>query len=239
MADRAFILGVDLDGVCADHSTAFRKIVAEEFGVAETSLPLERSWGFAEWGLRDGDFERLHRIAVLQRRMFRDMPVVRGAPESLWRLSDAGIWIRIITHRLYVNWGHEIATADTAHWLDKHRLPYRDLCFLGAKPEVEADLYIDDAPHNVENLRALGNDVIVFDQPYNRELAGPRANSWHEVEEIVMEAASRHTSVQPAFPGIDPDVDRLETRRAGVESKDDATDRSRTAPQDRTLLEDS
>lgn len=214
MTNRAFILGVDLDGVCADHNVAFRKIVAEEFGVSESSLPLERSWGFAEWGMEEGDFERLHRIAVLQRRMFRDMPVVAGAPEALWRLSDAGIWIRIITHRLYVSWGHEIAIADTAHWLDQHRLPYRDLCFLGAKPEVEADLYVDDAPHNVENLRALGNEVIVFDQPYNRDLQDPRANSWAEVEEIVMAAASQFSGIQPAFPGIDPDVERLDARRA-------------------------
>ncbi|NOX29376.1 MAG: hypothetical protein GXP35_04915, partial [Actinobacteria bacterium] len=97
---------------------AFRQIVAEELGVNPDALPLQRSWGFSEWGLADGDFERLHRIAVLQHRMFRTMPVVSGAPEALWRLSDAGIWIRIITHRLYVNWGHAIAVADTAEWLD-------------------------------------------------------------------------------------------------------------------------
>ena len=28
-------------------------------------------------------------------------------------------------------------------------IPYRDLCFLGAKPQVEADCYVEDAPHNV------------------------------------------------------------------------------------------
>ena len=34
-----------------------------------------------------------------------------------WRLSDAGVWIRIITHRLYVNWGHQEAVSDTVAWL--------------------------------------------------------------------------------------------------------------------------
>ena len=45
-----FVLGVDLDGVCADHTGAFRQIVAEELGVDPQSLPEERSWGFEEWG---------------------------------------------------------------------------------------------------------------------------------------------------------------------------------------------
>ncbi len=88
--------------------------------------------------------------------MFRTMPVVPGAAEALWRLSDAGVWIRLITHRLYANWGHAVAVADTVAWLDEHAIPYRDLCFLGDKPQVEADAYVDDAPHNVEALRATG-----------------------------------------------------------------------------------
>lgn len=236
MSDRAFILGVDLDGVCGDHTMAFRQVVAEEFGVEPSSLPLQRSWGFEEWGMGPDDFERLHRIAVMQKRMFRDMPVVRGAPESLWRLSDAGIWIRIITHRLYVNWGHEIAIADTAHWLDNHRLPYRDLCFLGAKPEVEADMYVDDAPHNVENLRAQGNEVIIFDQPYNQGIPGLRAHSWPEVEEIVVEAASRTAGIQTSLPGMDPHVTRLDVNRsAAVESNHQSP---AAIVEDQPLLED-
>ena len=107
------------------------------------------TWNFHEWGLTDDDFDRLHRQAVLVHRMFRDMPVVPGAAEALWRLSDAGVWIRIVTHRLYANWGHAVAVADTVEWLDAVGIPYRDLCFLGRKPAVEADLYVEDAPHNV------------------------------------------------------------------------------------------
>ena len=41
-----FIFGVDLDGVCGLHTEIFREIVAEELGVDEESLPLERIWDF-------------------------------------------------------------------------------------------------------------------------------------------------------------------------------------------------
>jgi 5'-nucleotidase len=146
--------------------------------------------------------------------MFATMPVIAGAAEALWRLSDAGGWIRIITHRLYVHWGHAKAIADTATWLDTHRIPYRDLCFLGKKPQVEASAYIDDAPHNVEQLRSAGNTVITFEQPYNRDIDGLRAANWSEVEAIVTELAAGHVGQFHAqLPGIDAGSDRLNRNR--------------------------
>ncbi len=215
MADRQFILGVDLDGVVANHTWRFREIMAEVRGVDPETMPLERSWDFHEWGFGPDDYAQHHRIAVMEHAMFRTMPVIEGAADALWRLSDAGIWIRIITHRLYVHWGHEKAVADTAAWLDIHQIPYRDLCFLGAKPQVEADVYIDDAPHNIEQLRAAGNTVIAFEQPYNRNLPGdPRARTWTEVESIVNDLATAHSgALEVQLPGIDAGADRLGRRQ--------------------------
>lgn len=212
---QAFVLGVDLDGVCADYTGGFRRVVAADRGIRPEDLPIERSWGFEEWGLDAGEFARLHRRAVTRDRMLRDLPAFEGCAETLWRLSDAGVWIRIITHRLYVNWGHAQVVSDTVTWLDEARVPYRDLCFLGNKPDVGADVYIDDAPHNVEALRAAGNAVIVFDQPYNKDLAGPRVTGWDQVEDLVLElAALRGSAVQPQLPGIDAGADRLHRRRS-------------------------
>ena len=162
MQSDTLILGVDLDGVCADYTTAFRPLVAQELNIPLSSLPEERSWDFSEWGLSPKQFQDLHHKAVEDYRMFRSMPVFENASEVLWRLSDAGVWIRIITHRLYVNWGHAVAVTDTVEWLDQARIPYRDICFLGDKPEVEADIYLEDAPHNIASLRNSGNSVIVF-----------------------------------------------------------------------------
>ncbi len=212
--DRQFILGVDLDGVVANHTARFREIMAELRGVDEDTMPMERSWDFQEWGFGPDDYAHYHRIAVMEHDMFRTMPVIEGAADALWRLSDAGIWIRIITHRLYVHWGHEKAVADTAAWLDIHTIPYRDLCFLGAKPQVEANAYIDDAPHNIEQLRAAGNTVIAFEQPYNRDVdEGPKANSWAQVEEIVIDLATEFLGgFEVQLPGIDPGADRLHVR---------------------------
>jgi len=209
-----FVLGVDLDGVCADYTIGFRSVAAIEWNVPESSLTTEVSWDFAEWGLDREGFLQLHRASVQDHRMFKDMPAIPGASDSLWRLSDAGIWIRIVTHRLVTNWGHQTIVADTVEWLDLRSIPYRDICFLGRKPEVEADAYVEDAPHNVEALRARGNTVIVFDQPYNRELPGPRASTWDEVEAIVAElVTAKGGSFATQFPGIDAGAERLQRRK--------------------------
>src|SRR5690606_7520534 len=207
---KGFILGVDLDGVVGDYTAALRTVVAERTGVDPESLPPERSWHFREWGLSPEEFEQHHRAAVLEHRIFRTMPVMPGAAEALWRLSDAGVWIRIITHRLYVNWGHATAVADTVAWLDASGIPYRDLCFLGAKPQVEADCYVEDAPHNVAALRSTGGHVIVFDQPYNRDVEGPRARDWAEVEQLVGDRVTESgLTLQPPLPGFEDARNRL------------------------------
>ena len=205
-----FVLGVDLDGVCADYTSAFRRIVAMERSVDADSLTTEVSWDFAEWGLDRDSFLELHKTSVQDHRMFKNMSALDGVSDALWRLSDAGVWIRIVTHRLVTHWGHALIVSDTVDWLDAKSIPYRDICFLGRKPEIEADAYVEDAPHNVVALRARGNTVIVFDQPYNRDLDGLRASNWVEVEAIVSElAAEKVGSFASQLPGVDAGADRL------------------------------
>lgn len=212
-----FVFGVDLDGVVADYTAGFAEYIGALRGIDPASLPTERSYDFREWGLAPGEFEKHHSAAVSEGRFLARLPVIEGAAEALWRLSDAGVWIRVITHRLYVNWGHAEAVADTVTWLDQQSIPYRDICFLGNKPEVEAHCYVDDAPVNIAALRGSGNDVIVFDQPYNQHAADPRAFDWDDVERLVMErlvAWRGVRGVQPQLPDIDAGTDRLAYRRA-------------------------
>jgi 5'-nucleotidase len=186
------VLGVDLDGVCGDYESALRSSVAARRGVDPSILPPQETTGhFHEWDLRAEGF-----------RIFRTMAPYPGVAEVLWRLSDAGVWIRVITHRLLFNGLHEASAGDTAVWLDQHDIPYRDLCFIGDKAMVGADLYIDDSPHNIVNLRDAGRTAIVFDQRYNRHLDGPRVRSWAEVEPLVLDRLD-HLDRDPAHPSAD------------------------------------
>ncbi len=56
-----------------------------------------------------------------------------------------------------------------------------------SKAAVGADLYIEDSPKNIEVLRGEGLPTIVFTNSTNEHLAGPRANTWAEAVELVLE----------------------------------------------------
>lgn len=191
-----FVLGVDLDGVVGDYETGIRHAVSRATGVPEHEIGPQTAWRFSEsnWPVRDdAHFREIHAGAV-EEHLFLDLPLVEGASEGLWALSDAGVHIRIITHRLIGNFNHARAITDTVAWLDREVdgvarrkvIPYRDLCFVADKASVGCDAYVDDAPHNLAALRESGAFAICFDQVYNRMMTGPRARSWDELVSMVL-----------------------------------------------------
>ena len=187
MDENRFVFGVDLDGVCADFIGALRPIAAEWLGVRVDELPEKVTYGFSEWKLdRAGKYEDLHRFAGIQRDLFRNLNPIEGAPAVLRRLSARNIRIRLITHRLYIKYFHQEAITQTTEWLEHHGIPYWDLCFMRDKAAVGADLYIEDSPDHVQRLREDGHKTIVFTNSTNGGLPGPRADSWLEVERLVL-----------------------------------------------------
>jgi 5'(3')-deoxyribonucleotidase len=202
MDDSIFILGVDLDGVVGDFYGAMRRVAAEWLDCPIESLTKEVGFGLDEWGIAEyGGYDRLHRFAVTQRNLFRDMEPIKDAPAVLRKLSNQGIRIRIITHRLYLKYSHKASITQTVDWLDNNDIPYWDICFMNDKGAVGAHVYIDDAPVNIKRLREQGYKTIVFTNSTNRQLPGPRANTWKEAEQLVMEAREEwKTGTQNMFP---------------------------------------
>ncbi|MDR2072021.1 MAG: 5'-nucleotidase [Spirochaetaceae bacterium] len=189
MDESSFILGVDLDGVVGDFYGAMRKIAAEWLNRSEESLPKDVSYGLEEWNLAEcGGYDRLHRFAVTQRNLFKDMLPIKDAPVTLRKLSNRGIRIRIITNRIFLKYFHKTSITQTVDWLDNYDIPYWDICFMNDKVAVGAHVYIDDAPQNIIHLRDQGQKTIVFSNSTNRGMPGPRADSWLEAERIVLEA---------------------------------------------------
>lgn len=183
-----FVLGVDLDGVVADFYGLLREVAAEYLGVPIETLPEKFTYGLSEWKLKKaGGYDALHRFAVTQRDLFKQLKPLPGAPAVLRRLSAKNIRIRIITHRLYIKFFHLETVRQTTEWLDNLGIPYWDLCFMKDKAAVGADLYIEDSPGNVQALRANGHRTIVFTNSTNLGLPGPRADSWDEVEQLVLQ----------------------------------------------------
>ncbi len=180
------ILGVDVDGVCADFYARMREIAAEWFERPVEELTPDVSYRLPEWGIAtDEQYASLHRFAVTQRDLFATVPMIPGARRYMRQLSDEGARIRIITHRLFIHYFHNIAVTQTTDWLDKNGIPYWDLCFMKAKEQVGANIYVDDTPDNVTKLRAEGLYTICFANSTNTTIGEPRADSWEDVYRLV------------------------------------------------------
>jgi 5'(3')-deoxyribonucleotidase len=189
MADKVLdglILGVDLDGVCADFYTRMREIAAEWFERPLEELTQEVSYGLPEWGIRtDEEYNSLHRFAVTERDLFKTSPLIPGARRYLRLLSNEGARIRIITSRLQIRYFHNLAVTQTTDWLDHNGIPYWDLCFMRGKEQIGAHIYVDDTPDNLRTLRDKDLYAICFVNSTNAMIGEPRANSWEDVYRLV------------------------------------------------------
>jgi 5'(3')-deoxyribonucleotidase len=146
------------------------------------------SYGLPEWGVKDKDqYLSLHRFAVTQRELFKTEKMIPGTRKYLRMLSDEGFRIRIITHRLYIHYFHAAAVQQTIEWLDHNGIPYWDLCFMREKDQVGADIYIEDAPENINRLRKKELYTICFVNSTNTSVDPPRAMSWEEIYRLVHE----------------------------------------------------
>ena len=187
--DRQFVLGVDLDSVCADFTAGLKVIAAEFLHTSVDDLPDEVTRDYPEWGLLDdAEFEALYEYAAARQDLFRHVPAINGAAPTLRRLKERhGLRIRVITHRLYFKRIHRHVVSQTVEWLDRRAFPYDDFCVIEDKTAVLADLYIDDSPSVVKALREQNppRDVIAYMTSQNGHLAEPRAWSWDEVEKLV------------------------------------------------------
>lgn len=179
------VIGLDLDGVCADYITAMRGVVADRAGLDPAELAPASSWGFTEWGLNAEGFQAAHREAVNVRRVFKTLAPIEAAVETVNSLHDAGDRIRVVTNRLCDFVDARIVVADTVEWLQAQGLKHDELCFVADKSTVTADIYIDDAPHVLARLAAAGRTALVFDQAYNRASPGIRVRDWREARAAI------------------------------------------------------
>lgn len=173
------VLGLDIDGVIADYAGGLRPYAASDRGISPDEVPDQDIYDIVKaWSFSDYDhYRRVHRKAV-EDGLYRDLPLIPGAADAVRELSDAGVHVRIVTHRLFIGGQHARVVSDTVAWLEKHRIPYMSLCFTGLKDSVGAHVYVEDSPTNIAALRAEGWPVFVADQRYNRDVDGPRITDW-------------------------------------------------------------
>lgn len=183
------IIVTDLDEVIGTYEQSLREFVKKVNNIPEDKveelLPVPIDFEFSTWEYVKDDFKKVHAAAVADG-LYRDMGTYKGASETLWKLNDEGHWIRVITSRFVKHGQNHKVVSHTAEWLDKKDIPYRDLLFLQNKVDAYADVYIEDAPHNIHALTKAGRNVIVFHHEYNKNIETKmRAYNWDDVYNFI------------------------------------------------------
>lgn len=176
-------LGIDLDGVVADFNSGWISRYNDDFG-ADVAFDAVKAWNaipslthfrhmgeFWKWA-QDHDGHTL----------FRHLETYPGAVEALWQLARRRHDIVILTTK--PPW----AIHDTFAWLADHRIPTREVHILEHKWEVDCDIYLEDAPHNIENLVANRANRVVgrFVRPWNSPVDGARdVEDWKSFQTLV------------------------------------------------------
>lgn len=201
MTIRRPAIAVDLDDVCADRLGLIADVLRREGHDIPHRHPAD--WDLRDWGVRDkAHYDRLHYAAFVDRAGYRSLAALPGAVDGIRDLHKEDYRIRVVTGRL---WNSQVvlpAVRDTGHWLAEHCLPVDDVAFVSDKTAIEADVYLEDAPHFIAALQAAGRKVVIFDTRYNRHLPGPRARSWCDVPDLIRQL------LYPASPSTDRMADR-------------------------------
>jgi 5'(3')-deoxyribonucleotidase len=164
-------VGVDLDGVVADFARGWVNRYNAQFGTAIT-LAQATAWhapaelthfgsmaGFWQWARTAGDGPG--------RSLFRDLGTY---PDAMDGLRDLLTLAHVVVLTAKPRW----AISDTLAWLADLRLPLPEVHVTYHKAAVDCDVYFEDAPHHLEQLRAQRPGAVVcrWVRPWNRPVPG-------------------------------------------------------------------
>lgn len=163
-------VGIDLDGVCYDWTGTVRYLFDAHWDI---KLPEPEHWDAFQESVPKEAWRWLWTEGV-DLGLFRYGNIIRGAVDGLVRLKEMGHELEVVTQR------PASAVQDTMSFIARLPDVFSGVHLMNSRPksQVGLDLYIDDSPHVVADLREHRLNYIVFDQPWNQQAPGLRIYGW-------------------------------------------------------------
>jgi 5'-nucleotidase len=184
---------VDMDGVLCDFASNILRHWNSSHGTQFTPDDI-KTWDMKT--LLGQDSDPWITKTMSKPEFFRELKALPGAIDGLLKLQTAGHQVKIVTHvskGVYNAYdGKRAWIEENIPWFDPH-----DICFYTRKEEIDGEMIIDDAPHNILNWLKVRGHAIVMDSPWNKDLGylpndRPytrlyRAYTWRDVLHFVEE----------------------------------------------------
>jgi 5'-nucleotidase len=120
-----------------------------------------------DWNIPKGEFIRWWRLGVEAGEIYGKGPLIAGARNALWELSDGEWDIHIATSRLTKFGLHDQIVINSATWLRDNNIPYRNIHFTDNKIAIRADAIVDDRADYMDH-KAHGR-TFEFPANHNQE----------------------------------------------------------------------
>jgi 5'(3')-deoxyribonucleotidase len=173
---------IDMDSVIYDIITPWIDCYNADYPHAPVQYDDFKEWDMtkavcAECGVKIFDYLK-HYPSV-----YFDGDIIPGSQEVINNWNAQGYELAVVTSCV-----GNIAAKCKAEWLDKHFPLTKNRIYMQGnhiKHWLDADIMIDDAPHNLEHFTGF---KILFDQPWNQHYNRAdvlRVKNWQEIEHAV------------------------------------------------------
>lgn len=179
------IIGLDLDGVCADFQHGWVDAYNRWFDATIDPKAAETWDALVELTHFETEAEFFHWADTLHPTFWADLPAVAGFQAGVVTLTAAGHRLVVVTNR------STLATEGTQVWLKQHwpNVQTPQLHFTaGSKAIVPTQINVDDSPTVIKDLLSNQRQVIRFDRPWNQRVkATAVAKNWAELTKMFLE----------------------------------------------------
>jgi 5'-nucleotidase len=174
------ILLLDMDGVLADFEGGFVRAWTARYPDVPPLPPGDRRHFSIRFDYPEHQGELVQAVYHAEG-FFRDLTPLPGALEAVGELAAMGHDLRICTSPLRQ---YRYCVAEKYEWIDAHLGPefVNRMIVTRDKTLVRGDVLVDDNPA-IAGAHTPEWRHVVFDQPYNRQVAGPRMTwaDWRNV----------------------------------------------------------
>lgn len=186
------VILVDLDNVVYDWAKSMAMWLdgndalpfwSWNYPIIEEAMRKYKSWSvWEDWNIPKGEFIRWWRLGVEAEAIYASGPLISGAREALWKLSDAEWDIHIATSRLTKFGLHDKIVANTSIWLRDNNIPYRSIHFTDWKPGIAAEAIVDDRGDNMSEEAHM--KTFLFPANHNKKTfvtAKEQREAWERI----------------------------------------------------------
>jgi len=157
-------IALDVDGVLADIIHLWIENYNKQYNKSISKKDINQ-WDF--WRNIGLDKYEFYRQLSNSWEQWKDVPTTENdIASAVDRLHSLGR-VDIVTAR------DKESTNYVINWLEHNGIKFNEYVAVldgRDKAKLDYDVFIDDSPHNVERMASKGSNVLLYDQPWNRDV---------------------------------------------------------------------